>query len=325
MAIMKRFLMFCSVGLLAGLYYLLASLNVLQFIRAIPKEQYSGLNLFLIGLTKPLALTVISIIAYLVGLFLVSSKAKLWSERIILICALVAILPFVLPFFMSATTDADNGISKGLLYYQGRDTPRIPAASPQSNLDALVSLANDGDVDSIMTVAHLYCVGCDTAVKVDTRGSSPKSRNATPEDLSKYQRPDEDIKEALKWYETAARMGSLKAKNIAGEILVHGVGVLQDMKKAFQLFNDAAKQGYVPAQFNLAAMYEYGYGVDKDILQAHMWYNIIAAGAKSSSDEDALYARTLRSALEPKMGTVTIAQASENAKNCLESKFQNCR
>jgi hypothetical protein len=308
----KRFLIYSGLIILSGLYYLFASQNILQFLKAIPQDN------ILIGLTKPITLTGISIIAYIAGLFLRSNKAEVWSQRLIFICVLVAIVPYALPFLTGTNTESNSE------YLQYEDA-KIPAVSSQSNFDALVTLAKGGDLDSIMTVAHLYCLGCDASVKLDLRDPSEIPKNAHPEDLSKYEIPNENIKEAFSWYEAAARMGSLKAKNILGEMLVRGVGVLQNMSKALQLFNESAKKGYVPAQFNLAAMYEYGYGVEKDILQAHMWYNIIASGAKDHLDADALYAKALRGALEPKMGTAAVAEAGEKAKLCVESKLQNCR
>ena len=231
----------------------------------------------------------------------------------------------MLPLLIGTRADSNVGFSGESRPPPAQVSAKTLAASPQSNFDSLIAQAKAGDLESILTAARLYCSGCDAAVKLDLRDATSISARANTADLSKYPRTEEDIKTAFAWYETAARMGNLKATNIVGEMLVHGVGVLQDLGKAFQLFNDSAKLGYVPAQLNLAAMYEYGYGVEKDIVKAHMWYNIVASEAKDHTDEDAQYARALRDSLESKMATVAVAQASVKARSCMESQFQNCR
>ena len=322
---MKRFIIFLGFAFFAGLYYLSVSLNIFQFIGTFPRVQHPQLHNFLIEITKPLVLSTISIFAYFTGLFFRKNKAEMWSERLILICALVAALPFVLSLFMSNYLDTKTKYPEQSTSAIAQNAQSSSAASPQAHFENLIKRANDGDLDSILTAAYLYCPACDTSVKLDLREPASTTSNSLPTGLGKFINPEENIKQAFAWYELAANMDNLKAKNILGEMLVHGIGVVQNSGRALQFFNEGAKNGYLPAQFNLAAMYEYGYGVDKDLQQAHKWYNIIASEAKDQSDADALYARTLRDALAANMTTISIAQASEKARICLESKYQNCR
>ncbi|NCX62196.1 MAG: sel1 repeat family protein, partial [Betaproteobacteria bacterium] len=64
-----------------------------------------------------------------------------------------------------------------------------------------------------------------------------------------------------------------------------GKGVAQDYKEAVRWYQLAAKQGNAEAQNNLGVMYGLGQGVLQDYTRAHMWLNIAAITGKKNSVE----------------------------------------
>ena len=79
----------------------------------------------------------------------------------------------------------------------------------------------------------------------------------------------------------------------------------------------AAEQGNAEAQVRLGFMYENGRGVLKDDVLTHMWYNI--AGANGSE-----LAREWRDTIEDDMTNAQIARATELARTCMNSNYENC-
>ena len=83
----------------------------------------------------------------------------------------------------------------------------------------------------------------------------------------------EDRKEALKWYEKAAAMGSVEAMNYVGNIYYMGEGVPKNIDLALNWYLKAAAAGSGTAMNYIGNMYYEGKGVTKDIDEARKWYN----------------------------------------------------
>ena len=83
------------------------------------------------------------------------------------------------------------------------------------------------------------------------------------------------------------------------------------------LFRQAAEQGHAGAQYALGLMYYTGSGILKDATLAHMWLNI--AGANGSE-----IAREWRDTIEDDMTATQIARATELARTCMDSDYENC-
>ena len=79
----------------------------------------------------------------------------------------------------------------------------------------------------------------------------------------------------------------------------------------------AAEQGDATAQFNLGVMYGNGLGVLKDSVLAHMWFNIAGANGNEAARED-------RDNLERDMTRAEISRATELARTCMASDYQDC-
>ena len=102
-----------------------------------------------------------------------------------------------------------------------------------------------------------------------------------------------------------------------GIIYAGGEGVLQDDAEAARWYRLAAEQGGARVQFNLGLIYLDGRGVLKDPVLAHMWFNI--AGANGSET-----ARESRDNLERDMTRAEISRATELARTCMASDYQDC-
>ena len=123
--------------------------------------------------------------------------------------------------------------------------------------------------------------------------------------------------EAVRWYRLAAEQGNASAQFNLGVMHAGGRGVLKDDAEAVRWYRLAAEQGVASAQLNLGLMYATGEGVLKDSVLAHMWYNI--AGANGNAR-----ARKLRDSLERDMTRAEVSRATELARVCMTSDYQDC-
>ena len=118
-------------------------------------------------------------------------------------------------------------------------------------------------------------------------------------------------------FRQAAEQGHASAQFNLGVMYANGEGVLKDEAEAVRWYRMAAEQGLAGAQFNLGVRYDNGRGVLKDATLAHMWYNI--AGANGSE-----IAREWRDTIEDDMTATQIARATELARTCMDSDYENC-
>lgn len=206
-----------------------------------------------------------------------------------------------------------------------------PAGSPQTPLQLLVAAVNKGDKRALQKLRTLAEQG-----DMDAQGHLG----------ALYRRGvsvPENIPQAVVWFRKAAEQGSDGAQYNLGEMYKFGEGVSRDVHQAAAWFLKAAEQGYAPAQSELAflyangegvpksdtlaaawyrkaaeegheysqirlgSMYANGEGVPKDAVQAYMWFNLAAA----ASQEDMIYAKTQRDALEIKMTPAQVAEAQK--------------
>ena len=77
------------------------------------------------------------------------------------------------------------------------------------------------------------------------------------------------------------------------------------------------EQGDATAQYLLGVSYVFGEGVLKDSVLADMWLNI--AGANGKAD-----ARERRDELERDMTRAEVSRATELARACMSSNYQDC-
>lgn len=86
-----------------------------------------------------------------------------------------------------------------------------------------------------------------------------------------------NYKEALKWFDLAAKQGHAGAEFNLGLLYRNGRGVLQDFTAAAQWVEKAAHKGHPEAQYQLGTLYKTGEGLQRDLMQAYVWYNLASA------------------------------------------------
>ena len=127
----------------------------------------------------------------------------------------------------------------------------------------------------------------------------------------------QDEAEAVRWYRLSADQGDASAQNNLGLMYDNGEGVLKDEAEAVRWYRLSADQGNATAQYNLGVSYSNGEGVLKDSVLAHMWFNIAGANGNEAAREG-------RDNLERDMTRDEITRATELARACMASDYQNC-
>lgn len=82
----------------------------------------------------------------------------------------------------------------------------------------------------------------------------------------------EDYKDALEWFEKAAKQGHSDAQWFLGYMYDKGKGVKQNYSKAAKWYEKAGDQGHTTAQWTLGYFYYCGWGVPKDPVKSFEWY-----------------------------------------------------
>ena len=126
-----------------------------------------------------------------------------------------------------------------------------------------------------------------------------------------------DYATALQEWRPLAEQGNVTSQYNIAVMYDKGKGVLQDYAEAVKWYRMAVEQGHANAQNNIGVMYEYGSGVLQHNVRAHMWYNIAAANGAEKAGEW----RDERAGL---MTSADISKAQSMAKECMNSKYQNC-
>ena len=126
-----------------------------------------------------------------------------------------------------------------------------------------------------------------------------------------------DYATAVRGFLVHAEQGDASAQFNLGVMYANGRGVLKDEAEAVRWSRLAAEQGHADAQFNLGVMHAKGEGVLKDSVLAHMWSNIAGANGNEA-------ARELRDSLERDMTRAEVSRATELARVCMTSDYQDC-
>jgi TPR repeat protein len=123
-------------------------------------------------------------------------------------------------------------------------------ARPESEFERLKRTAEEGNVDSQMTLGYTYLYGAD--------GIRP------------------DRQKAYRYYSMAAAQNDNVALNNLGSLYYSGIGVARDVKRAAELFKEAANLGNAEAAVNLAFMYLTGGDLDKNLSESIRLFTIAA-------------------------------------------------
>ena len=181
--------------------------------------------------------------------------------------------------------------------------------------------AEQGDADAQYNLGVMYANG--EGVLKDEAEAVPGWLPSRCIRLVSVAIPDEGLTDAelenliAEMERSGPRQGHASAQFNLGVMHAAGEGVLKDEAEAVRWYRLAADQGLASAQLNLGVMYATGKGVLKDSVLAHMWSNIAGANGNAS-------ARKLRDSLERDMTRAEVSRATELARVCMTSDYQDC-
>ena len=93
-------------------------------------------------------------------------------------------------------------------------------------------------------------------------------------------------KQAVAWYQKAAKQGNEDAEYMLGHFYYTGTGVEQDYEMAAEWFEKAAEQGNLNDQYNLGCLYYKGEGVSQNYESAFEWFRKAAMSGKKEAQNN---------------------------------------
>jgi TPR repeat protein len=85
-----------------------------------------------------------------------------------------------------------------------------------------------------------------------------------------------DYATAFAEWQPLADAGNAEAQSALAGLYMNGLGVRQDLGEAAKWYERAARQGDAVAQLNLGDLYAKGRGVRRDLVEAHLWLGLAA-------------------------------------------------
>jgi TPR repeat protein len=147
-------------------------------------------------------------------------------------------------------------------------------------LNSFYALAKQGDATAQFNVGMIYANG--KGVKNDLSEAMRWYEKAAKQEsgaaqynlaqiyyLKGKEAEPHAYEKAKYWYEKAIGNGIKEAYNNLAALYMDGLGVVKDEKKAFELFAKAAKLGNSEAQVNVAVMYAWGKSIKHDKMKAY--------------------------------------------------------
>ncbi len=132
-----------------------------------------------------------------------------------------------------------------------------------------------------------------------------------------------DIKQAIDYYEQAAKLGNADALYHLGDIFYNDVNVPKDLKRAHDYYLQAAQQGHPWAQHNLGVMYLNGIGRRKNPTKALQWYLASASNHHAWNSTRAIVYPFLQSGIFIRKDVQKAADFFKNIKDTLGGSSTN--
>lgn len=148
----------------------------------------------------------------------------------------------------------------------------------QENAQRLLSLANKGDVDSILEIAKIYFDECEHSISLQWFERAAKQDSAEAYYYlnllysDDYEEIEQNIKLADYYLNKAIKAKYPPAIFLTGEIFEDGIRRPQNLKNAFQCYIAAAKLNYDPAKEVIGRWYYNGKYVKQDYSFAAKWF-----------------------------------------------------
>jgi TPR repeat protein len=179
-----------------------------------------------------------------------------------------------------------NGI-RGKWIINGKNVfvPKVAYGQQESSSDFLAFIrekAEAGDRDAQFQLGTCYEYGVsnvsrDYAMAVQWYEKAAKQKH--DEALNKmgtYQFMNENYKQALKLYKSAAKAGNLNAQHNLGMMYTSDRYGVMDVPRGVKWYKSAANAGNMAAQFEMGICHYYGIGVVKNSANAIPWFEMAA-------------------------------------------------
>ncbi|MGD8566804.1 MAG: SEL1-like repeat protein [Gammaproteobacteria bacterium] len=108
--------------------------------------------------------------------------------------------------------------------------------------------------------------------KLATEYNDPSAQYLVGRNYFKGKSVEKNIKEAIKWFEMAAKQGHVRSQYQLGKIYLYGKGIKTDRKKAYFYLSKAAEQNHLESQYELGNYYLQGNPNQRQYEKAVKWF-----------------------------------------------------
>ncbi|MGH0214424.1 hypothetical protein NKY66_10970 [Sinorhizobium meliloti] len=185
----------------------------------------------------------------------------------------------------------ENGVQRNDPTATFKFAKRLRQRDPERAMALFMKAAELGNVDSLSAIASMHLDG--DGVPRDFPEAIRWYQSAAEKgDVKAYTQlglayeslSPPDHQAALEWYKKAAAKGDIAAVRNIALMYRNGIGVRQDAKAAISWYERAAEHGDVDAMTAIAVMYQDGLGVKRSYSDAGLWFERAAAAGDASSN-----------------------------------------
>lgn len=111
-----------------------------------------------------------------------------------------------------------------------------------------------------------------TMHRLATEYNDPSAQYLVGRNYLKGKSVEKNIKEAIKWFEMAAKQNHIRAQFQLGSIYLYGKGIKENLNLAFYYLSKAAERNHLESQYELANYYLKGTANKRQYQKAGEWY-----------------------------------------------------
>lgn len=116
-----------------------------------------------------------------------------------------------------------------------------------------------------------------TMHRLATEYNDPSAQYLVGRNYLKGKSVEKDIKEAIKWFEMAAKQDHVRAQYQLGKIYLYGEGIKANLKQAFYYLSKAAEKNHADSQYELGKYYLLGNPNERQYANAVKWFRRAAS------------------------------------------------
>ena len=124
-------------------------------------------------------------------------------------------------------------------------------------------------------------------------------------------------REALSWFNQAAKQNLPEAQYMLGQAYYEGVGTPANAALALEWFEKSARQGYAAGQMMAAQVYLSGDAGKSDPYKAYAWSELAVRNGR-------IEAGLIKDYASYKLSRKAIEQATQEAQRCQQTAYRQC-